>query len=287
MESNIMCSSRRIFCISHITITMVIALGMGAFFPLAFGWGPIALRCFVHIWKKCFCNIIYSGFQPFWLWLILYNIISYHWYQIIANHIIANQIISYHIRQSINQSTNQSIYLSLYIYMFIIDICYIYIYVYVVAHITCLGFQMLPGEFSSCAPQGQGQLVLHKLKPGMLQPPMSGGFNPEKLCLMGHNWTIKHVFETSNNCYIYIYMYFYCFSMDFGGGKSWPMKSRNCRTLHIIYIYIHGGEFETKLFIKLLDKSFHVVPSGNCSQFAMEVSGNGAYPQMVFRQPQL
>ena len=30
------------------------------------------------------------------------------------------------------------------------------------------------------APQGQGQLVLHKLKPGMLQPPMSGGFNPEK-----------------------------------------------------------------------------------------------------------
>ena len=56
------------------------------------------------------------------------------------------------------------------------------------------------------------------------------------------------------------------------------MKSRNCRTLHIIYIY--GGEIEPKLFIKLLDMSFHVVPSGNCSQFAMEVSGNGAHPQM-------
>ena len=74
------------------------------------------------------------------------------------------------------------------------------------------------------------------------------------------------------------------------------MKSRNCRKWNIIYlyIYIYGGEFEPKLFIKLLDMSFHVVPSGNCSQFAMEVSGNGAYPQMngfwgytMFRQPQL
>jgi hypothetical protein len=74
------------------------------------------------------------------------NIISYQWYQIIANHIIS--YIIYHISENIKKyhiisyhvmsyhiihiiSANQSIYLSIYlylsIYIYIIDLCYIYI----------------------------------------------------------------------------------------------------------------------------------------------------------------
>ena len=164
MESNIMCiyniwAPVESFA-SHILLLSWLSL---------WGWGPFSPSLLDGALSLYGVSCTYDKSAFVILYIVVFNhfdcdsscimnIISYQWYQIIANHIISyiiyqkisKNIISYHVMSyhiihiiSANQSINLSIYLYLSIYIYYWSM--LYIYIDVVAQITCLGFQMLPG----------------------------------------------------------------------------------------------------------------------------------------------